>query len=271
MSAWFAPFRFSGVHPKVETMSMFLLHFAPYETFNAVCCLNVIHTQLLFVHSIIRCLLEDCTSKAKYDNGVMTIKNLDAGYYTFRVGEHLEIDITIYPAPTKAIIEGLEEFNIDSEWIVQIPDSAKHPLYVQPPVANEETQTVEIQVRNWTPDTRVVVVATKFLPPKMAFENLSVKEFEKPSVKSKVELTSTTYRTGRILGDEYQYILNRKAQSTHWAGNLLTKPSALLAPYVSFSIMSFFLLSTSFPLHVSVLIRYHLFVFHISRVLRTRR
>jgi hypothetical protein len=171
---------------------------------------------------------------AKYENGVVTIKSLAAGYYTFRVGEVMEVEITVCRAPTKAIIEGLEEFNIESGWIVQIPDSAKHPLYVQPPVANEETQTVEIQVRNWTPDTRVVVVATKYLPPKMAFENLSVQEFEKPLVKSKAELTSTTYRTGRILGEEYQYILNRKAQSTHWAGNLLTKPSALLAPYVSF-------------------------------------
>ncbi|KAG0308260.1 hypothetical protein BGZ97_000117 [Linnemannia gamsii] len=196
---------------------------------------SVVRTVSLFRRSPERgndeCLLEDCTSMAKYENGVVTIKSLAAGYYTFRVGEVMEVEITVCRAPTKAIIEGLEEFNIESGWIVQIPDSAKHPLYVQPPVANEETQTVEIQVRNWTPDTRVVVVATKYLPPKMAFENLSVQEFEKPLVKSKAELTSTTYRTGRILGEEYQYILNRKAQSTHWAGNLLTKPSALLAPY----------------------------------------
>ncbi|KAF8943570.1 hypothetical protein BGZ47_005285 [Haplosporangium gracile] len=177
------------------------------------------------------CLLEDCTSKVKYDNGVVTIRNLAAGYYTFRIGDFMEIEITICHASTKPIIEGLEEFNIDSQWLIQIPDSAKHPLYIQPPVANEETRTVEIQVRNWTSDTRVLVVATKFLPPKMAYENLSVRDFEKPSLKAKAELTGTTYRTGRILGDEYQYILNRKAQSTHWAGNLLTKPSALLAPY----------------------------------------
>ncbi|KAG9065566.1 hypothetical protein KI688_001854 [Linnemannia hyalina] len=177
------------------------------------------------------CLLEDCTSKAKYDNGVVTIRNLAAGYYTFRVGDLMEILITICHPPTKPTIEGLGEFNIDSQWLVQIPDSAKHPLYVQSPIANEETRTVEIQVRNWTPDTRVLIVATKFLPPKMAYGKLSVIDFEKSSLKAKAELTKTTYRTGRVLGDEYQYILNRKAQSTHWAGNLLTKPSALLAPY----------------------------------------
>ncbi|KAF9547416.1 hypothetical protein EC957_008425 [Mortierella hygrophila] len=177
------------------------------------------------------CLLEDCTSKARYDNGVVTIRNLAAGYYTFRVGDLMEILITICHPPTKPIIEGLEEFNIDSQWLVQIPDSAKNPLYVEPPVANEETRTVEIQVRNWTSDTRVLVVATKFLPPKMAYEKLSVMDFEWSSLKAKAELTKTTYRTGRVLGDEYQYILNRKAQSTHWAGNLLTKPSALLTPY----------------------------------------
>ncbi|OAQ32376.1 hypothetical protein K457DRAFT_135295 [Linnemannia elongata AG-77] len=177
------------------------------------------------------CLLEDCTSKAKYDNGVLTLRNLAAGYYTLRVGDLMELAITVCHPPIKPIIEGLEEFNIDSQWLVQIPDSAKHPLYVQPPVSNEETRMVEIQVHNWTPDTRVLVVATKFLPPRMAYENLSVRDFEKPSLKAKAELTMTTYRTGRVLGDEYQYILNRKAQSTHWAGNLLTKPSALLAPY----------------------------------------
>ncbi|KAF9905186.1 hypothetical protein EC991_001949 [Linnemannia zychae] len=186
-----------------------------------------------FVRTI--CLLEDCTHKAKYDDGVLTIKHLAAGYYTLRMADHeariREIEITICNAPTKPIIEGLEEFNIDSKWKVHIPDSAKHPLYVQPPIANEETQTVEIQVRNWTPDTRVAVIATKFLPANMAFDNLAVEEFEKPALVAKAELTSTSYRTGRILGDEYQYILNRKAQSTHWAGNLLTKPSVLLAPY----------------------------------------
>lgn len=194
---------------------------------------NGTNTLLLFSITC-RCLLEDCTSKVRCDNGVVTIRNLAAGYYTFRVGELMEILITICHPPTKPTIEGLEEFNIDSQWLVQIPDSAKNPLYVQPPVANEETRTVEIQVRNWTPDTRVLVVATKFLPPKMAYEKLSVIDFEKSSLKAKAELTKTTYRTGRVLGDEYQYILNRKAQSTHWAGNLLTKPSALLAPYVSF-------------------------------------
>ncbi|KAF9086949.1 hypothetical protein BGX29_001134 [Mortierella sp. GBA35] len=177
------------------------------------------------------CLIEDCTAKAKYDSGALTIRNLTAGYYTLKFGSEVEIELTICNPPTKPIIKGLEEFNIDSKWMVNIPDSAKHPLYVQPPVANEETQTVEVQVRNWTSQTRVFVVATRFLPSKMAFDDLSVREYEKPSLRAKAEPTATTYRTGRILGDEYQYILNRKAQTTHWAGNLLTKPSALLSPY----------------------------------------
>ncbi|KAF9927501.1 hypothetical protein FBU30_003218 [Linnemannia zychae] len=179
------------------------------------------------------CLLEDCTSMAKYDNGLLTIKNLAAGYYTLKLvkKEITEIEITICPASTKPAIEGLEEFNIDSDWMIQIPDSAKHPLYVQSLVANEEAQTIDIQVRNWTHNSRVTVIATKFIPSLMAFERLYVQDYEKPLAKAKAMQIATTYRTGRVLGEEHQYILNRKAQHTHWAGNLLNKPSTLLAPY----------------------------------------
>jgi hypothetical protein len=117
--------------------------------------------------------------------------------------------------------------------MLQVLDSTKHPLYVQAAIADDENQTVDIQLRNWTAATRVCITATKFVPSKPMFKDLFVQSPETPRSMQKCDMTKTVYRTGRVLGEEYQYVLNRKAQTTHWAGNLLTKPSVLLTPWVN--------------------------------------
>ncbi|KAF9179892.1 hypothetical protein BGZ50_006593 [Haplosporangium sp. Z 11] len=178
------------------------------------------------------CVTEDMTDHARIQDGLLVIKGLTAGYYFLRIGESIEIDLIITSrSPTAATIKGLETFNIESTPMLEALDSAKHPLYLPPATADDESQRVNIQVCNWTPATRVCIVATKFLPQKPVFRSMTVMELEKPWKMESAELTSTTFRTGRILGEEYQYVLNRKTQSKHWAGTLLTKPSVLLTPW----------------------------------------
>ncbi|KAG0253959.1 hypothetical protein BG011_006043 [Mortierella polycephala] len=158
------------------------------------------------------CVTEDMTDHARLQDNLLTIKDLTAGYYILSIGESTKIDLIIASRP-------------------QVLDRAKHPLYLPLAIADDESQHVNIQVCNWTPATRVCIVATKFLPQKSAFESMAVMKLETPWMREREELTSTTFRTGRILGEEYQYVLNRKTQSKHWAGTLLTKPSVLLAPW----------------------------------------
>ncbi|KAF9215836.1 hypothetical protein BGZ59_000136 [Podila verticillata] len=179
-----------------------------------------------------RCLTEDFTQRIALDNGALRIKHLDRGYYLLYLDDETIIEVTVAsPTSTKEKIRGLEDIHLAANPMLEIPDSLKHPLFLHAPQANDELQLVDIQTRNWTTETRVTVFATKFVPDNRMFENMTQLEFQKPWSRSKAELLSPSYRTGRVLSEEYQYILNRKAQSTHWAGNLLDKPSVLLSPW----------------------------------------
>ncbi|KAF9960854.1 hypothetical protein BGZ72_005690 [Mortierella alpina] len=181
-----------------------------------------------------RCVLEDCTSKIRLEGGLLTIRGLQAGYYCFKIGTSVSCRLVIAPAKaTKAArVPGLEEYLVGSNPMLELLDCTKAPLHMAKPEINAQEQTVDIQLYNWTLDTRFCVVATKFLPIDGAiFKKLKVLDAEVPWAMEKSKLTPTSYKTGRVLGEEYQYILNRKARSTHWAGNLLTKPSALLSPW----------------------------------------
>lgn len=180
-----------------------------------------------------RCLTEDFTQRIKLENGVLKITHLQRGHYLLYLDEENIIEITVAsPKSTKEKIRGLEAVHLAADPMLEIPDSLKHPLFLHAPQANDELQMVDIQTRNWTADTRVTVFATKFVPNDKMFENMHRLDFQKPWSRSKAELLPPTYRTGCVLGEEHQYILNRKAQSTHWAGNLLAKPSILLSPWV---------------------------------------
>ncbi|KAF9361888.1 hypothetical protein BGX26_010291 [Mortierella sp. AD094] len=176
-------------------------------------------------------VLSDHTDNIRLADGLLTIKGLKAGYYHFKVGEMISSRLVIAQArATKSKIQGLEDFVIGSNPMMEITESTKHPLYITEPVLN--AGNVDIQLYNWSPETRVCVVATKFIPfEDSLFDHLKVLENEAPWTMRKAELTPISFRTGRVLGEEYQYILNRKAHTSRWAGNLLTKPSALLSPW----------------------------------------
>ncbi|KAG0313487.1 hypothetical protein BGZ99_008849 [Dissophora globulifera] len=158
-----------------------------------------------------RCYIEDMTDNIKLTDGLLTIDNLEPGYYTLRLGEDHTIELNIASSikfsstvVKQAPIKGFEEFSIHSNPMLEIPSSSKYPLFLTTSLYESLTEDsrLSIRVHNWTSMTRICVVATKFQP----------------------------YKT-LTLGDEYQYILNRRTQTKHWAGNLLSKPSVLLSPW----------------------------------------
>ncbi|KAG0334848.1 hypothetical protein BG004_000243 [Podila humilis] len=177
-------------------------------------------------------LTEDFTSRISLQDGVLKIPHLERGYYLLTLSENIQIEITVAnPQNTTDSIPGLKGFHLGANPMLEIPDSLKHPLLLQTPIACDELQYVKFQLCNWTPDTRIAIFASKFVADDRMFGNLAVEDFQTPWSQKTAELLPLSYRTGRVLGEEYQYILNRKAQSTHWAGNLLTKPSVLLSPW----------------------------------------
>ncbi|KAF9971904.1 hypothetical protein BGZ73_005036, partial [Actinomortierella ambigua] len=191
------------------------------------------------------CALKDCTKQVKKQGDFLVITNLDAGFYTLRLGT-TSIDIvmaksvkTVSQASTgeegqrlHTLLE-LGQYRIEPSPTNRLNSHAPIPqlLFMSEPYVDTTAQAIECQLYQWSSQTRVCVIASKFAPAELCYDQLAMIEPETPSMTTQMELASTLVRTGRILSEEYQYILNRKAQSSHWVGNLLTKPSTLLTPW----------------------------------------
>ncbi|KAF9899270.1 hypothetical protein BX616_003128, partial [Lobosporangium transversale] len=178
------------------------------------------------------CVLDDYTNHIRLSNGLLTIRGLKAGHYGFRIGDEVTCQLAVTRTSSSASkIQGLGEYIVESNPMLEVHETSKHPLYLTEPMLDTESRTVDIQLYNWNPETRVIVIASKFVPYETSvFDEIKATNYEALWKSTKTELSPTSFKTGRVLGEEYQYILNRKAQSTHWAGNLLTKPSVLLTP-----------------------------------------
>lgn len=78
------------------------------------------------------------------------------------------------------------------------------------------------------PETRLHVVSTRFQPDHSAFNTAP---YADPGVWAlRLAPTTSTYLSGRNIGDEYRYVLERK-YATKFPGNMLTRPSLLLVPW----------------------------------------
>lgn len=88
---------------------------------------------------------------------------------------------------------------------------------------------IEITVGNVNDQLRVHVFGTRFVPAYSAYDQLG--RAGVPGVRA-LELwkSPSHYVSGRDIGDEYRYILERK-HATKFAGNLLTRPGLLLNPW----------------------------------------
>jgi hypothetical protein len=87
---------------------------------------------------------------------------------------------------------------------------------------------ISISLENSTDQARVHVYATEFAP------DFSIVGFVDQSLPSPTEIDFSTakseYLSGRTLGEEYRYVLERKYAEKH-PGNTLTRPSLLLQPW----------------------------------------
>ena len=87
---------------------------------------------------------------------------------------------------------------------------------------------IRISVANASPVTRVHVVATRFVPVFSEFARLSI-PVESPGA-SYVPPILSVYTSERAIGDEYQYILDRK-YARKYPGTMLERPGLLLNPW----------------------------------------
>src|SRR5206468_1041347 len=100
---------------------------------------------------------------------------------------------------------------------------------VQITAITPDPELVSIQLRDVSPFTRVHVFATRYQPAFSAFANLSrVRDAELTGIYP--AHAESVYLTGRNIGDEYRYVLDRRGQKKY-AGNMLDRPGLLLNPW----------------------------------------
>lgn len=153
-------------------------------------------------------------------DGRLELRNLPPGDYTLidhATGAEVAVRITAGAA--------------DGEWLI----GKQRLLRREPPAALHlrsltwQDGDIIIRLGNCSGGARVHVVATRTLP---AFDLFSHLRGIPPAdlAQLPVDQIESSYHSGRRLGDEYRYVLERRFQPK-FAGNMLARPSLLLNPW----------------------------------------
>lgn len=152
--------------------------------------------------------------------GQIRLGVLPAGAYTLVVGE-ASVDVEIHVVDATPV-EGwlatgtrlLEERGGASLAIADV---------------TTEAERVRVVLTNPTEHTRVHLVATRFSPAHDASEELSLGP-RPPARARETPAARSSYQSGRDIGDEYRYVLERR-DAKRRPGNMLSRPSLLLRPW----------------------------------------
>lgn len=103
------------------------------------------------------------------------------------------------------------------------------PAVLQIQSVSSDSAGLKILVGGANDYTRVHVVATRFLPDRYAYPQLNVIAPAGGSVRT-LNQGYALYTSGRQIGDEYRYVLERRF-AAKFPGNMLERPSLLLNPW----------------------------------------
>lgn len=162
----------------------------------------------------------DLASKLKLQDGFLIIEGLAPGDYTLRFRSREED--TLIRVTAGAFSNG---------WLLSPSRSLEvkggPPLQIAQIVPDAEFIT--IRLANAGPFARVHVAASRFVPSVSLFDALS--SFDRFDLRSGTPAwLPNLYTSGRSIGDEYRYILERRNSKT-FPGNMLTRPGLLLNPW----------------------------------------
>jgi hypothetical protein len=153
-------------------------------------------------------------------NGFLELRGLPAGDYSLALKtEGREIAVRVTQG------EERDGFVVSPRRALECPRLA--PLHVAAVASGAEA--VEIRLANATPFTRVHLFATRYLPAYDVFAKLGFSGTA-GLLRQPWQPAGTFYESGRDIGDEYRYILDRQ-QAKKFPGNMLERPGLLLNPW----------------------------------------
>lgn len=162
-------------------------------------------------------------------NGLISIEGLSPGDYLLRMNYRAE---TNRPGSRNILIrvtKGKRAANTFFGKYRHLENRRDQPLQILSIDHNEKTVTVKLA--NAKKNARMHVFVNRYQPAFTAFGTFaSIRDIEpwiyRPSLRQSV------YMQGRKIGDEYQYILDRK-YAAKYPGNMLQRPSLLLNPWTT--------------------------------------
>jgi hypothetical protein len=153
-------------------------------------------------------------------DGMLELRGLAAGDYDLwlkQAAERIRIRVVDGPVQGNYVLGKLRYLELPALRPVQIA------------AITTDAEQVQIRLRDVSPFTRVHVFATRYQPAFSAFADLSrVRDAELSGVYP--AHAESVYLTGRNIGDEYRYVLDRRAQKKY-PGNMLERPALLLNPW----------------------------------------
>ncbi|MCA9070290.1 MAG: hypothetical protein KDA84_15255, partial [Planctomycetaceae bacterium] len=179
-----------------------------------------IREQLSFLELRAGTFYADHFDKLSLKNGILTATGLPRGDYNLLLkasGEKIHLRVTAG--------------DIKRTWVLgdyrQLQLADPKPLQISK--LSLGAKTLDIQLTNPDQMTRVHVFATRYQPAYSVFGEMASIQPSEPSLLT-VPDAKTTYMTGRNIGDEYRYIIERK-YAKKYPGNMLNRPSLLLNPW----------------------------------------
>lgn len=167
-----------------------------------------------------RVAVRDCTDRVRLDGRALVIGGLDAGQYALAC-RGLAAPILLEIAP--AAVDPASGWSTSGQVMTELTPPL--PLIRSMSVEAEE---IVARISDAGPDTRVHLVATVFRPSSALLVTLD-RETRPPRTNAVAPVLSH-YISGRDIGDEHRYILERRTAARR-PGVLLDKPSLLLNPW----------------------------------------
>ena len=158
--------------------------------------------------------------KVSFKDGLALVGGLNAGDYRLLLhGSQESFDIRVEDATVA------DHYLLGKHRFLETMPSQSLNLM---PVSTTKSDVV-VKVGNASKTTRVHVFATRFEPTLKAFPGLAKIPFREP-VRRTFGTRVSNFLTGRKIGDEYQYIIDRR-YALKFPGNPLDRPSLLLNPW----------------------------------------
>ncbi len=153
-------------------------------------------------------------------DGFLELKDLLPGDYSLLV-KSAKLNVSVRVAAG----EVREGWALSDTRYLQLKN--RNPLQIVS--AESGPDRIVVKLANAGKGARVHVFATRFIPEFSPFGDLG--SISGPTVGMRTLGTAdTVYESGRAIGDEYRYIIDRK-YAPKFAGNMLTRPGVLLNPW----------------------------------------